>query len=256
MDEGTQQRGWRWPFLGSNVETKEQVPYSNDNSTDQTIESDKSLQAVREREQARLHELASNYTEPEEPPVTLHLPLSTLLVSSAFGIGFLSGLLGGARQTALVYLAENAHRLPRTVQGWYFYNKTKYYRMILGGVQQGSRTGLQLAGWTGGFCLLDVMAEHARMRYLQRTPNETLTTSTSIANVLGHWSDGSMAGFSGALVALVACELTFIDLVRLPRPMWGRMALLGTTTGGLVGALRDFRQHILERMDPKRPHII
>ncbi|WFD41789.1 hypothetical protein MPSI1_000425 [Malassezia psittaci] len=255
MDEGTQRSGWRWPFQRSNPQIKD-LPYKETGSTEDTIKSERILQEDREKEQARLNELASNYTEPEEPPVTLHLPLSTLLVSSAFGIGFMSGLIGGARQTALVYLAENAHRLPRTVQGWYFYNKTKYYRMILGGVQQGSRTGLQLAGWTGGFCLLDVMAEHARMRYLQRTPNETSTTFTPFAHILGHWSDGSMAGFSGALVALVACELISIDLVRLPRPMWGRIALLGTTTGGLVGALRDLRQHVLERTDPQRPHII
>ncbi|WFC94447.1 hypothetical protein MBRA1_001077 [Malassezia brasiliensis] len=168
------------------------------------------------------------YEEPKEPPLTVHLPLSTLLVSCAFGIGFASGVLGGARRTALVYLAENAHRLPRTVQGWYFYNKTKYYRMILGGVQQGAHTGLQLAGWTAGYCLLDVMSEHARQRWALRRPAPAFNDDAErpLSSYLGHWSDGAIAGSATAFVATIA---------------W---------------VLRDVRQSILEQSDPGRPHMI
>ncbi|WFD46625.1 hypothetical protein GLX27_001262 [Malassezia furfur] len=190
------------------------------------------------------------YEEPKEPPLTVHLPLSTLLVSCAFGIGFASGVLGGARRTALVYLAENAHRLPRTVQGWYFYNKTKYYRMILGGVQQGGQTGLQLAGWTAGFCLIDVMAEHARQRWMLRHPAMAYNDDAQrpLVSYLGHWSDGTIAGSATALVAAIA--------FRFSRPVWLRAVLLGATAGGLTGALRDVRQSILEQSDPGRPHMI
>lgn len=127
----------------------------------------------------------------------MHLPLSTLLVACAFGMGFVSGMMSGARRTALVFLAENAHRLPRTVQGWYFYNKTKYYRMILGGARQGTDTGLRMAGWVGGFCLLDVLAEHARKHYAAQTP--------SLVSHFGHWTDGAFAGAATAVVASVAC---------------------------------------------------
>ncbi|ORX45466.1 hypothetical protein DM01DRAFT_239652, partial [Hesseltinella vesiculosa] len=63
-----------------------------------------------------------------------------------FGIG---AFLGG-RQSGLQYLAENAHRLPTTVQGWYFYHKTKNYRVMLGGIKRGARYAFK----TGGLCLV------------------------------------------------------------------------------------------------------
>lgn len=64
--------------------------------------------------------------------------------------GFCMGSFLGGRQSGLQYLAENAHRLPTTVQGWYFYHKTKNYRVMLGGIKR----GMQYAGRTGGLCLL------------------------------------------------------------------------------------------------------
>ena len=89
-------------------------------------------------------------------------------------------MASGARHTGLVYLAENAHRRPETVQGWYFYNKTKYYRMILGGVQRGASTGMRLTGWVAGWCLIDVLVENARRLLAQRL-GEPISPYTSIA---------------------------------------------------------------------------
>lgn len=45
--------------------------------------------------------------------------------ATAFAIGFGAGLYQAAKRSSLVFMAENAHRRPDTVQGWYFYNKTK-----------------------------------------------------------------------------------------------------------------------------------
>ncbi|KAF8592618.1 hypothetical protein K439DRAFT_1504260 [Ramaria rubella] len=63
------------------------------------------------------------------------------------------GLFRGTRKASLRFLAENAHRAPQTMAGWYFYNKTKNYRMILGGLRQcgvdGLRLGLTGLGWVG-----------------------------------------------------------------------------------------------------------
>lgn len=74
-----------------------------------------------------------------------------ILMTSMGGFwGFSMGAFLGARQSGLQYLAENAHKLPTTVQGWYFYHKTKNYRMMLGGVKR----GIRFAGKTGGLCLL------------------------------------------------------------------------------------------------------
>lgn len=156
--------------------------------------------------EAASSDLPEEVPEGNHAPVAVHMPLSTLLVASAFGLGFLSGMASGARRTALVFLAENAHRLPRTVQGWYFYNKTKYYRMILGGAQTGTETGLHMAGWVGGFCLLDVLAEHARNRWepAERVRDEPREDRPLLA-YLGHWSDGTLAGLATALIAGLAC---------------------------------------------------
>lgn len=57
----------------------------------------------------------------------------------------------GGRREGLRYLAENAHRAPTTLQGWYFYNKTKNYRVMLGALKgagsDGMRLGLTAVGW-------------------------------------------------------------------------------------------------------------
>lgn len=66
-------------------------------------------------------------------------------------VGTVIGAVRGSRKEGLRFLAENAHRAPRTLQGWYFYNKTKNYRMILGGLVEGGRQGVKLSataiGW-------------------------------------------------------------------------------------------------------------
>lgn len=64
--------------------------------------------------------------------------------------GFALGAYLGGRQSGLQYLAENAHKLPTTVQGWYFYHKTKNYRVALGGIKRGARYALR----TGGLCFV------------------------------------------------------------------------------------------------------
>lgn len=66
-------------------------------------------------------------------------------------VGTTIGLVRGSRQAGLRFLAENAHRAPKTLQGWYFYRKTKNYRMMLGGLQEAgrhaTRLGLTAIGW-------------------------------------------------------------------------------------------------------------
>lgn len=172
------------------------------------------------------------------------MPFSTILVVSAFGFGFLSGVMSGARHTALVYLAENAHRRPETVQGWYFYNKTKYYRMMMGGVKQGSRTGLKLTGWVGGWCLLDVLSEDARKYLAEKQQESEMPHGSSVISKLGHWSDGALAGAVTGLIGSIA--------YRLSSPTVPRMLLLGAVAGGASGALRDIRLSLMRGQDPRQ----
>jgi hypothetical protein len=79
------------------------------------------------------------------PPRLYQVPGAALVV------GTVIGAVRGSRKEGLRFLAENAHRAPTTLQGWYFYNKTKNYRKILGGLREGGRQGLKLSapamGW-------------------------------------------------------------------------------------------------------------
>lgn len=74
-----------------------------------------------------------------------------LLPGAAIVLGVTIGLFRGSRRASLRFLAENVHRPPTTVQGWYFYQKTKNYRVILGGLKEAGADALRLgttaAGW-------------------------------------------------------------------------------------------------------------
>ena len=78
-------------------------------------------------------------------------PSLLLIPVCAASFGFVSGLLSGGKKSSLQFLAENAHRQPTTLQGWYFYNKTKNYRVALGAGRNGAYTAARLAIWTSAF---------------------------------------------------------------------------------------------------------
>lgn len=96
------------------------------------------------------HEM-SNDEQPEDKAIRLTIPRRVLVVpATAFVVGTAIGIMRGGRAASLRFLAENAHRPPTTVQGWYFYKKTKNYRVMLGalkgaGSEAGKLTALGLA---------------------------------------------------------------------------------------------------------------
>lgn len=83
--------------------------------------------------------------------ITVSNPSLLLVPVCASSFGFVSGLLTGGQRASLQFLAENAHRQPRTLQGWYFYNKTKNYRVALAGFTAGLKTAARLGAWTSAF---------------------------------------------------------------------------------------------------------
>ena len=74
---------------------------------------------------------------------------------TAMVVGTVIGAVRGSRKEGLRFLAENAHRAPTTLQGWYFYNKTKNYRKILGGLREGGRQGLKLSAIAMGWVTIE-----------------------------------------------------------------------------------------------------
>ncbi|KAJ6539121.1 hypothetical protein B0H19DRAFT_1078301 [Mycena capillaripes] len=81
------------------------------------------------------------------PPRLYTVPLGAVLLGSVIGVN------RGARLASLRFLAENAHRMPRTQKGWYYYHKTKNYRVALGALRGAARDGGYLGaatlGWVG-----------------------------------------------------------------------------------------------------------
>lgn len=82
---------------------------------------------------------------PEKPAIRLTIPPRYyLLPGAAILVGTTLGLRRGARTASLQFLAENAHRPPTTVQGWYFYNKTKNYRVLMAGLKEAGKEAIKL----------------------------------------------------------------------------------------------------------------
>jgi hypothetical protein len=92
-------------------------------------------------------------------PFAFRLPV---LSTSAFLVGSSLGASLGGRQAGLIFRAENAHRMPKTQQGWYFYHKTKNYRVMWGGIKSGVRMGLQTAGWVVAFVVCEDAVDRLR----------------------------------------------------------------------------------------------
>ncbi|GLB33572.1 hypothetical protein LshimejAT787_0104560 [Lyophyllum shimeji] len=86
--------------------------------------------------------------------IHLNIPPRFYLVpGAAIVVGSVIGLMRGSQRASLRFLAENVHRAPTTVQGWYFYNKTKNYKVLYGGLKgaaaEASKLTLVALGWVG-----------------------------------------------------------------------------------------------------------
>ncbi|KAI9271790.1 hypothetical protein BDA99DRAFT_433207 [Phascolomyces articulosus] len=130
--------------------------------------------------------------------------------------GFSIGSFIGGRHAGLQYLAENAHRLPTTVQGWYFYHKTKNYRMALGGIKRGARYAVR----TGGLCLMYGAIE-AGLDHVRGEPD-----------VLNSVTAGTV---SGAL---------FSAFTKLSRGSVRYSLMFGAAFGLVTGGLSDIHRYI------------
>lgn len=77
-------------------------------------------------------------------------------------VGAALGMYEGIKMSSLRYLTENAHRLPRTVGGWYFYHKKKNYVMITSGGREAVKTGIKYSLAVTSFFALEAAFDYAR----------------------------------------------------------------------------------------------
>lgn len=98
-------------------------------------------------------------------PIRLNIPTRFLHVpTTAFVVGSAIGMMRGGRVASLRFLAENAHRPPTTVQGWYFYKKTKNYKVMLGALKGAGREGGLLTLLALGYVAMEEGLERSGWR--------------------------------------------------------------------------------------------
>lgn len=94
------------------------------------------------------------------------------------------GFYRGFNDAALVYLAENSHRLPRTVGGWYFYHKRKNYVCIKNGLVQAGKFTLKLSGSVLLYFTLEAMLDEWRGKIdFLNTATATVVAATAYGKV-------------------------------------------------------------------------
>ncbi|PIA16808.1 hypothetical protein COEREDRAFT_41809 [Coemansia reversa NRRL 1564] len=127
------------------------------------------------------------------------------------GCGAVLGGYLGAQQASRQYLAERAHRLPKTVEGWFFYHKWKNYRVTMGSVRGAFHYAPRLAG-----CVLMFAAAEA---LLDRVVGEPQIANTVVAS---------------------SATAIFVSTVsQLPKSSARRARRAGLAVGLLVGAAQD-----------------
>ncbi|CAO1614675.1 unnamed protein product [Jaminaea pallidilutea] len=157
--------------------------------------------------------------------------LSPVIPLTSFGIGFVSGMVNGGSKASLVFLAENAHRRPDTVQGWYFYNKTKNYKVLLSSLRGGGATGGRLALLASLFVYSETNSWALRKEYLSG-PEARVSGPQKI----GHVFDGMIAG---QVVAAFA-SITY-------KAPPARLFAVSTAAGAMMGGLQDLRDYLRGR---------
>ena len=142
-------------------------------------------------------------TSVNEDRLSLSTPLRlTYSVLGGFATGLFLGLSHGSQTAGLRFRAENAHRLPTTQKGWYFYHKSKNYHVMLGGFTEGLKLAPKLSLWTGSFFAIEAIVDNAR----GPGGEDFLSTTVATLTVSGAWSLWSMS-YNQYLVESGACRL-------------------------------------------------
>ncbi|KAJ3138845.1 hypothetical protein HDU90_000750 [Geranomyces variabilis] len=75
--------------------------------------------------------------------------------------GFVSSFYLAGRTRSFQFLAENAHRLPKTVAGWYFYHRYKNYEIAHAGFVGGMKGAARFGAICAGFGVAEALVEKA-----------------------------------------------------------------------------------------------
>ena len=86
-----------------------------------------------------------------------HLSPSQIYLSQTIQVGLISGALVGSYKggvsRGLSFMAENAHRFPKTKGGFFAFQKARNNAMVKAGVQSAALTSLRFGSFMGVFAL-------------------------------------------------------------------------------------------------------
>jgi hypothetical protein len=126
--------------------------------------------------------------------------------------GLFFGSYLGARTRRLQFLAENAHRLPKTVKGWFYYHRERNYQCLKAGADEGIKQALRFGGLMGTYAAIETGVDLYRQKE--------------------DWKSTVAAG----LVSSVAFSLAN----GLSKSSRRRAFMMGIGISSLVGALQDY----------------
>ncbi|KAI8319548.1 hypothetical protein GQ54DRAFT_265110 [Martensiomyces pterosporus] len=127
------------------------------------------------------------------------------------GVGAVCGAYLGGQLSGRQYLAERAHRLPTTVEGWFFYQKWKNYRVLLGGMKGAVRYGGRIGGCVLAYSLIEAGLDRA----------------------LGE------AQMASSVIAGAATAVGISLIAKLPKSSARRAGVAGLGVGLVTGAMQD-----------------
>ncbi|KAG5646427.1 hypothetical protein DXG03_003477 [Asterophora parasitica] len=178
-------------------------------------------------------------TKKGEEAIRLSIPPRFYLVpSAAIIVGSAIGIVRGSGRASLRFLAENAHRPPTTVQGWYFYNKTKNYKVLWGGLKgagvEAGKLGAVALGWVG------IEEGLERVGWGQVGEVGAALGTAGVFSAVCEW-DFELLCFSFDLTCLAGCA------DRLPWKTTKRTLALGLIIGGSMSGMKWGRVQLAQQ---------
>jgi hypothetical protein len=121
----------------------------------------------------------------------LSLNFSPRLELAFFGSAFAGAMMGlseGGLRAGLRFRAENAHRLPASEKGWYFYHKSKNYHTLVGGAKEGAKMGLKMGIWVSAFVIMEDSVDQWRGAGKRKDFLSTIAAGLGTSGLFSLWN--------------------------------------------------------------------
>ena len=115
-----------------------------------------------------------------------------IIALSGFLAGSALGLSHGGQTAALRFRAENAHRLPTSQKGWYYYHKSKNYHTMLGAIKEGMKMGAKIGFWAGAFVTMEDAVDQCRGGDKHKDFLSTVVAALTTSGLFSLWNRFSL----------------------------------------------------------------